>query len=126
MALPIEIIRGESKQIIVKLRDENDDPIDLTSCTEIVASVPDATPPGLVSISLTGLEVEVQGSPLLGVVSLNFPAASTLLMGLTNYDADTNPVYTTLQLEVTITANPAFLPNIKKIENALNIVDQIS
>jgi len=124
--LPIEIIRGESKQIIVKLRDENDDPIDLTSCTEIVASVPDATPPGLTSISLTGSEIVVQGSPLLGVVALNFPSASTLLMGLTNYDAETNPLYTTLQISVTITSNPAFNPNIKKIANAVNVIDPIS
>ncbi len=124
--LPIEIIRGESKQITVKLRDENDNPIDLTSATEITASVPDATPPGLVTISLTGTKVVISGDPVLGVINLNFASGDTTLMGLTNYDAETNPLYTTLQLAVTITANPAFNPNIKKIANAVNVIDPIS
>lgn len=126
MATPIEIIRGESKQITVKLRDENDNPIDLTSASEITASVPDATPPGLVTITLTGAKVVVSGDPVLGVINLNFTSSDTTSMGLTNYDAETNPTYTTLQLAVTITGNPAFNPNIKKIENAMNVIDPIS
>lgn len=124
--LPFEIIRNESSVLDVYLRDEDDLPIDLTSLSEVLAEVPDATPPGLVSISYTGTEISVEGNAVLGHLKLKFPAAKTALMGLTNYDAETNPVYTTLQLKVTITGNPAFAPNIIKIAGALNVIDPIS
>lgn len=123
--LPIEVIRGESSAINVVLRDENDKPINLTSMTEFVAKVHAATgSPIEAKFSIS--EVVVVGDPLLGEVQIKYTAVKTALFGLTNYDADTNPNYTTLQIEVTITGMPDFNPNIKKIEGALNIIDPIS
>lgn len=123
--LPFEVIQGRSKAIDIFLRDENDQPIDLTSLTEFKAEV-HATTGIPIEITLTAAEVVVVGSPLLGHVQLQFSAAKTALMALTGFDGETVMAYTTLQIEVTITANPDYNPNIKQIPGVLNILPQIT
>lgn len=135
MSLPIKIVRGASRAIDVYLRDENDQPIDLTSCTEIEALVKGVTPPGTdISITLTGTEIVIVGDPKLGHAQLQWPAAKTTNMALTGYDGETVTAYSTLELKVTITGNPDFQPGtllldrsdedpVPAVLGVLNIVD---
>lgn len=123
--LPFEIIQGRSKAIDLFLRDEEDMPIDLTSLTEFKAEV-HATTGAPIEITKTAAEVVIIGSPLLGHVQLQFSAAKTALMALTNFDGVNVLAYTTLQIEVTITGNPDYNPNIKQIAGVLNILPQIT
>ena len=131
--LPFTIVQGSSKAIDLYLRDENDNPIDLTDLTAFVANV-HATTGAPVSISLSASEVVVVGSPLLGHVQLQFPAAKTALMALTNFDATNNPLYTNIEIQVTITGNPDYNPKIQELSGpsgaqypgVLNIVSALT
>lgn len=123
--LPFEVIQGRSKAIDLFLRDENDQPIDLTALTEFKAEV-HATTGAPIEITMTAAEVVIVGSPLLGHVQLQFSAVKTALMALTGFDGLNVIAYTTLQIEVTITGNPDYNPNIKQIPGVLNILAQIT
>lgn len=125
VSTPITLVRGESWSQDFYLRDERDEPIDLTSATEIVAAVKDSTPPGLTSVSLTGAEIAVASPTTKGKFNVKITAVKSLLVGLTA-DLETAGSYSTLQFSFTITGDNAFAPNIIKIPNFFNVVDPIS
>ena len=126
-ALPIEIIRGRSKVIDIYLTDEEGRPIDLTAMTEFKCKV-HATTGVPVEISLTGLEVVLVGSAVLGHVQAKFTSVKTALMGLSsdNGSIGQDAPYSDLQIEVTLTGNADFNPLIEIIDQSLNIIAGIS
>lgn len=77
----INIVRGQDKTFKIKFRTNNGDPFDLTANTELTVCLKNADNTVL-TLTKTGGEVLVDGSPLLGVVEVTLTDPQTTLLKL--------------------------------------------
>lgn len=82
--MAVKIIQGGYKQFVVRLRDQSsDDPIDLTSATEITVCLKNADETDL-ELTLTDLEISLVSGPLGKFLVTVTSAQSALLKVLDN------------------------------------------
>lgn len=98
--MPVQIIKGSKAQLIVRLRDVNDDPYDLTGVTEIQTCFQNEDGTETV-IKLTTSGIAIIGNPILGKISINLTASNTNLLSTADVGI--------LELAITTSGDPTKL-----------------
>jgi len=76
----VEIVRGEDRTILVKIKSSDGEPHDLTAATEISAVFKNSDASTTTKL-LSTAGIAIVGSPLLGHIDITLTDAETLLLG---------------------------------------------
>jgi hypothetical protein len=106
----IEIIQGEDKVIIARLKDENNDPVDLTNASAISVSFAQSDDTDLELHLAAGITVP---TPLLGIFHITLTDTQTALL---------TPVSNaTMQVKVTIASSDKLI----QLQRAYSVIENL-
>lgn len=114
--MALKIIQGSTRTLTLRIRDEEDDPIDLTTYDKFLVCLTQSDGTTLQiteSANANGSVVNTVGDPILGKLSVLIKAADSELLRV--------GARQTVYVEWDITASPD--PQRAKVENALEVED---